>query len=408
MSPSRRRRLTVTLSVFAVALYTLFCAFAPLPAPTVKLAAAASKHYTTTTAPLTSWLQNVGEPQVALSYGDSKEIWANSQDARSLASVTKLITALVGLEKQPLQAGEAGPTHTWDSTDQKIQDEFIAQNGVVFPVEIGTEIPVHLMLEIALIGSGNDFATAYAAQSIGTGTEFRAAVAEWAKKHGISRLNIYEPSGMDERNKASATDIVRVAKLALQNPVIAEIVSKRSVTLPWNGQVVKNTNPLLHMLPDIAGLKTGYTDTAGYNLAAAQHVKVGDRTLTLYATTLGAESSAQRRELTASALQTLAGAVQQQTIVRKGEVIAHATTIDDRKLTFRATDTVRAVLTPGESAARSTKLDADLRGRARGERVGYITVTTPTGKQRVKVISSGSTEDPGFWWRLSHPLKLLP
>lgn len=232
-------------------------------------------------------------------------IWTNDDSAHPIASLTKLVTALVGLEQEPLEPGEAGAVHVWDEYDIERQDELLALNGVAFPIPIGTEVTHQQMLTLMLVPSANDFAMSYAYSIFGDNEAFVQAVDAWKERHGLSSLQVVEPSGMSPGNLANAADLVRISQLALAQPVVAEIIGSASADLPWGIGEVMNSNPLFGVMPGIVGVKTGFTEEAGYNLAAATQSESDGYTFTAIAVVLGrdsVESSAEDAEVLLTAL----------------------------------------------------------------------------------------------------------
>lgn len=142
---------------------------------------------------------------------------------------------------------------------------------------------MYQMLEGILIGSANNYADRLASYLYPTDAVFADAAASWLDRHGISGLTIVEPTGIDERNSASAEALIPLAQRALANPVVAEIVAKQSVELPGAG-LVTNTNGLLAD-PGVVGIKTGTLDR--WSLLSAKNITVAETPITLYAAVLG-------------------------------------------------------------------------------------------------------------------------
>lgn len=275
----------------------------------------------------------------------SDTIWANDDNAYPIASLTKLVTALVGLEAEPLELGEQGAVHVWDEFDVERQFELLALDGVAFPIPEGTEVTRHQMLTLMLIPSANDFAMSYAYSIFGDNEAFVEAVDAWKITHGVSSLQIEEPSGMSSENVASAADLVRISQLALAHPVLAEIIGSAITDLPWGIGEVMNSNPLFGVIPNVVGVKTGFTDAAGFNLAAAVQSEFDGRTVTAITVVLGRDST--------------------------------WATAEDSELLL------------------SALLNAP------------HTAEVPLGPTEVPIHIENEPEHPSFWWRITHPLVLF-
>lgn len=327
-------------------------------------------------------------------------IWANDDAPHPLASITKLVTALVGQERDPLRAGEAGPRYTWTESDSEFQTELLAEDGIAFPIPVGTEVTRLEMLRLALVPSANDFATAYAHSLFSDDAGFAAAVETWATSHGLDSLTVVEPSGMDDRNVASAADVVRLARLALGDPVIAELVRTEHVPIPAASGAetleVENTNPLLSTQPGVIGVKTGHTEAAGFSLAVAARSTVAERELTAIAVVLNRESEEQRTADAAELLDSLATLPEQRAVATAGDSLGELRSVTGERRRITAADTHTEVLVPGERV--TTVFDAG--GPA-------LIVSGPGGAYDVPVHGADALPGPTLWWRLTHPAELF-
>ncbi|WP_125099358.1 D-alanyl-D-alanine carboxypeptidase family protein [Leucobacter chromiireducens] len=414
-SGARRRGLRTGLIASATVIllaggYTAACALTPLPDPQLQLATSAEADPANLAAAAVadelaeraqSAIDNQRGP-AAIGWAGSEEVWSNDDTPRPIASISKLVTVLVGLEREPLAAGEPGPVHVWTAADAARTRGYQALDGIAFPIPVGTEVTTRQMLTLALLPSANDFMAAYAADTIGEGAEFSRAVSDWAERHGVTSLSLAEPTGMDEDNVAAAADVVRIAKLALAEPVIAEIVRMPSAELPWGIGEVTNTNPLLTKLPGVIGLKTGTSGAAGSNLVAAQEAEAGEREVVRVAAVLGRDSGPQRAHDTSTLLTGMGDATRQVQLVHPEEELGTATLIDGTTVPLIADGSAATVLVAGEHAEREVRLDAVGWGPAR-QVAGSIIVTAPEGEHEVPVVTAEPLTDPDLWWRVTHP-----
>ena len=387
--------------------YTAAVGTAELPAPVVRADAAADEAVTADPGPAQAIADAEALP-TAVGWLEGDGVWANTDEAAPLASITKLVTALVGLERQPLAPGEEGPVHVWSEADRARQETVLAQDGVAFPIPVGTEVTARQMLTLALVPSANDFAAAYADAVFGGPDAFAAAAADWAQRHGLRSLVIVEPTGLDERNAASPADVVRLARLALDEPVVAELVALPAAELPWGIGRVPSTNPLFGVLPDVRGLKTGRTTAAGYNLVAARTTDAGGRDLVQLAAVLGRPTEEARLASAVAALRGLDGLPRRVELVAAGERVGTAVAVDGARVPLVAGADAWATLAPGESTARRVRLGALDPGPIRaGREAGAILVDSPAGREEVPVVVGGDVAEPDLWWRLAHPGAIL-
>jgi D-alanyl-D-alanine carboxypeptidase len=193
-----------------------------------------------------------------------------------VASLTKLVTALVTLDKMPL--------------NQKvtIPDSIKSVPKSVVGLKAGDQVTVGDLLHGLLINSGNDCAEALACAYPGGRDKFIEMMNEKVRSLGTRSTRFYTPSGLDQKvehpaegkkmgdvasNVSTAREIAEIARAAFSNKIIREISRKRThvmaSAMEKNGYSVKNTNKLLRDDLPLVGGKTGYTAKAGHCLATA-------------------------------------------------------------------------------------------------------------------------------------------
>lgn len=400
----RRRRLAVTCSTLALLLvgggYTAAAGLTPLP----ELRAALTVDAGTEVAADTSIPETVVAGQAlptAIGWADGDEVWANDDEPRQIASITKLVTALVGLSAAPVEPGSDGPLYTVTQQDAAVREEVLAVDGVVADTPIGLQLTTRQLLELMLLPSANNYAIAYAHSIFGDDAGFADAASAWAERQGLASVRVVEPSGLSPENVSTASDLVRLARMALADPLVSEIVAERSAEIPGIG-TIESTNPLLG-IPGVVGLKTGTTFSAGYNLLAAQRdAGDGDREPIAIVAVLGRDSSAARAEDAQEALGSAAGALQSVAMVGEGEELGAITTWSGERVGLLASTGVQTGLLPGEAARRTVELGPVGAGPA-GSPAGEVRIGAPRGIDPVPIVTSAAIREPGLWWRLSHP-----
>lgn len=409
MSSARKQRLRRTFILAPLTLlvagggYTVATLTAPLPEVQAALTEPASNTIAGDEALLEATVAGQSLP-TAVGWQEGDEVWANTEDAFPIASMTKLITVLVCLEAQPVEPGTDGDTYTVGNMDAVIRAQVLTQDGIVNDTPVGLELTTRQLLQLILLPSSNNYAISYANSIFGSQQKFAAAANDWAKRQGLATLNITEASGLSEKNVASPADMLRVARLALDDPLIAETVALDSAEIPEIG-LIETTNPLAEE-PGIIGLKTGTLFESGYNLAAARETSVDGRDVTTLTVTLSRESAEDRaadtREVLAEATETVADIGLFDTDASVGAVL----TWEGVSVPIITADGASTVLIPGESAEWSTALAAGLSIDAAlpgGSPVGTITVTSPGGDSEVPLVTASPITEPDGWWRLGHP-----
>ncbi|HWG56954.1 MAG TPA: D-alanyl-D-alanine carboxypeptidase family protein [Gaiellaceae bacterium] len=201
------------------------------------------------------------------------EVLAAHDEAERLpiASITKLMTALVALERADL-------------------DEIVVVSPEAASVGESTlnlrpreRIPLRDLVRGALVQSANDAANAIAAH-VGRGsiTRFVALMNTRARQLGLLDTRFVNPNGLDAPGHvSSARDVTKLARVAMRQPFIRETVAVVHGTAA--GRPITTWNDLLSTLPRVIGVKTGHTNGAGWSQVAA----VRGPGLTIYATLLG-------------------------------------------------------------------------------------------------------------------------
>ncbi|HSX01054.1 MAG TPA: serine hydrolase, partial [Candidatus Saccharimonas sp.] len=174
---------------------------------------------------------------------------------RPIASVTKLITALVILSR-----------HRPDETVTIGQLPAYPSDAELVGLQPGERYQLGDLVGAALVISANDAADALALYDSGTITKFAAQMNLKMSAWGISGTRFTNPSGLqDDGNYATAAALARISQLALANPFIKSTITQTSATFSSTaGRVLTgpSTNKLL-ATGQFYGIKTGYTQAAG-------------------------------------------------------------------------------------------------------------------------------------------------
>ncbi len=180
----------------------------------------------------------------------------NSQAVLPIASLTKLMTALVVAEANlPLD-------EVLTITDADIDTE----KGSRSRLKVGTQLTRGEMLHLALMSSENRAANALGRHYPGGVEAFVVAMNRQAKVLGLLDTRYVEPTGLSSRNQSSAKDLARLVAAAHQHQIIRELSTSSEYWVEVDHQVqhFKNTNGLVNSPAwDIGLQKTGYISEAG-------------------------------------------------------------------------------------------------------------------------------------------------
>ncbi len=183
-----------------------------------------------------------------------------------LASLTKMMTALIVLEK--IESGEVKLT-------DKVKISRLAnrKGGSSIHLRRGMKLTVEDLLKGAIIHSGNDAAYSLAEYISGTEVEFVKLMNEKAKKLGLKNTHYYSSTGLpmyrdDKFDMSTIEDVAKLTAYLIKNTNYTDYSSKKTVKIStWKGPF-GNTNKLIGKYLGMDGMKTGYHDKAGYNYVA--------------------------------------------------------------------------------------------------------------------------------------------
>ncbi|MBC7591986.1 MAG: D-alanyl-D-alanine carboxypeptidase [Salinibacterium sp.] len=338
----------------------------------------------------------VGYPGVLASGG--------SVDALPIASISKVITALVLLDAKPLALGEPGPDITFGDSDVQFYDAQVAQNGSVAPLYSGQVMSQRNAMNVMLIASANNYAESLAAWAFGSQEAFVSAATEWLARTALTATAIVEPTGVSPGNVSTSSDLVELGRMALANPVLAEIVATPNIQIPELG-IIENTNALLG-ITGVDGIKTGTLDEAGSCLLFSQDYTVGDTTVTLVGVVLGGPDHETIDGAIQSLLAQADAGFQNVTLVTAGQQLAtYATAWGDESAAVAAS-TLRVVVWSATPISGAVRPEAVQLAEA-GTDVGSLAFTIGDRTEEVPLKLSDTIADPGPWWRLTHPLELF-
>lgn len=176
----------------------------------------------------------------------------NTEQELAIASTTKIMTALVALER-----GELSDTVT-------VKENHLKEGSSMY-LRAGEELTLEALLYGLMLPSGNDAAECIAEHCGGSVEAFVARMNEKAAAMGLTHTAFQNPSGLDAAGHHScARDMAALMAQAMQDPTFARIVSTRTAHV--GAREMANHNKLLASLTGCVGGKTGYTGAAGRTL----------------------------------------------------------------------------------------------------------------------------------------------
>jgi D-alanyl-D-alanine endopeptidase (penicillin-binding protein 7) len=206
----------------------------------------------------------------------------NAQDPRSIASITKVMTAVVFLEDNPDLSQEITIERS---------DVYAASTTYL---KANERITLDELLHLMLIASDNAAARALARVSHGGTAAFVERMNEKALELGLDSASFADPSGLNPANVASAYDLSRLISFAASDERIAPIMRTAQYTVATSRRQINihSTNRLLLGGDvDVMGGKTGFISKAGYCLATLLRLPQGNEVAVVV---LGAKSNTGR------------------------------------------------------------------------------------------------------------------
>jgi len=321
------------------------------------------------------------------------------------ASTTKVLTALVILNKKPLKPGADGPAIPITDADVAIYHNYVAQDGSVTPVIAGASLTQREMLEALLLPSANNVADTLAIWAYGSLAGYKSAAQEYLKQHGLTQTTVgSDASGLAPDSVSTARDLVKLGGLAMKEPVVREIVGKSQATISGVGQV-NNVNSLLGK-NGIIGIKTGNNDQNPGAFMGATTVTQNGKTATLLTAIMGAPSLAQAladsNNLLAAARTTVADTV----IVRKGDVLGNYNLPAGGRVQAIAAADLHTTLLRGDTVTVNLELEPITYTTKSSQKVGTASLpkTSLGSEAAIAIVLKDAPAQPSIFWRLAHPL----
>jgi D-alanyl-D-alanine endopeptidase (penicillin-binding protein 7) len=208
---------------------------------------------------------------------------SNAQNQRSIASITKVMTAVVFMESNP------------DLDQQVVVDRSDVRAASTTYLRAGAKVTKRDLLHLTLIASDNAAARALARLSPIGMPGFIDRMNEKAQELGLSSTRYVDPSGLFAANVSSAYDMARLITYVSNDERIASVMRKQYYDLPkgLRAQQVHSTNQLVMKGDvDVQAGKTGFIRTSGYCLATLLRLPQNGPSVAVVV--LGAKSNAGR------------------------------------------------------------------------------------------------------------------
>ena len=282
---------------------------------------------------------------------------------RSIASTTKLMTAYVA--RRDLRLGQTVVAPPYAALPAES----------LLGLEPGERIEVRDLLAGLLLVSGNDAANALAVAAAGSEGDFVAEMNDSADALGLEHTSYANPIGLDEAgNYSSAADLAALTRELREDELFRRIFDTASTTTQSGARPrdLVNRNDLVHSVPWVNGVKTGYTIDAGNVLVGS-----GEREgVDLVSVVLGAPTESERDAATLALLEYGFSLYHRRNPVREGRPVAEVG-IADRDVAVRLapTENVRITVRKGQNVETRVRAPREVEGPvSEGERLGEVIV----------------------------------
>lgn len=327
----------------------------------------------------------------------------NADEKLALASLTKMMTFLLAIES--IEKGEVKETDviTIDKASASVK-------GSSYKLKAGEKIPLIELMRGLMIVSGNDAACAISKHISKSQENFVAKMNSKAREIGmtgtqflnVNGLPIYDlsnPKAPAKENKSTARDIAILGKYMFDNyeKQVTAITDMETYTYTDRNFEKSNTNALLRIIPEVDGIKTGYTGNAGYCLSFSMIVNKdqnNDKKRRIIGVTLGANHKNKRLQAATAMLDYGKNHVGVKKVIDKNMLIGkrYIGGIKDLEVIFKTKSDFYAVLKDDEELKSEVKLGEIKYPVNEGDKLGVIKYTNNTGDEigTVDLVSANS------------------
>lgn len=221
-------------------------------------------------------------------------IMENIDEPLPIASISKLMTYFV--LKDNIASGKLKM-----EDEVEISKTAASTEGSSLDLFPGDKMKIKDLVDGLMVVSGNDAAVAIAEAVARSEKEFVNLMNEKAKELSLTNSTFVNASGLTdssgEANKMSSKDIFEMARALIQKyPEVLEFSKIRVLEQPFRKFKRESTIPLVGEVEGVDGLKTGYTDEAGYCLVSTMKTKKGNTDFRIISVLMGAKTKEERNQ----------------------------------------------------------------------------------------------------------------
>ncbi|OYX53723.1 MAG: hypothetical protein B7Y93_07450 [Micrococcales bacterium 32-70-13] len=327
-------------------------------------------------------------------------VLAGGTEPRPIAGVAKLVLASVALAAEPLGVGAPGPAITIDQAAVSRYRALDSAGARTIEVVFGQTWTRRDLIAATLLGSGNNTAELLIDSVFGDLDGYLAAARTWLDEQGLTSTTVVDGTGLDAGSLSTASELAQLGRLALENPVLAELLTTRPTDTAAGTAFVDQSTFVADL--GTVGLSRSYTDAAGVCVLLA--VPAGDETVVVVL--LGQPGYAGAEDAATAIVEGVREAVRPVEVVAAGEVVAIARASWGQSTELVATESVSVSSTQLEGLG--VRLEAASRSTiVQGADAGSLVVTADGVEQVVRLESTSAIGEPGVLWRFADPFTVI-
>ena len=328
---------------------------------------------------------------------------------RPLASLSKMMTFLIALEAIENKEVNKNDIITIDKDIAKVK-------GSSYHLKVGEKVPLYELMKGLMIVSGNDASIAIAKHISKDVNTFVKRMNDKAREIGMINTSFVNPNGLPiydlqnpkalpKENISTARDIAKLGKYMFDNyeKEVVLVTDMQIYSYPERGFQKNNTNALLGIIPNVDGIKTGYTGNAGYCLAFSMVVdkdKQNEIKHRVIGVVLGTNHKEKRTSASLSLLKYGRENFNTKRVIKKGQLIGkkYIKGLEELEVTLRSDDELFATLNNNENLKSQTTIKELTYPIKKGDTIGVIKYFTETGEVlgSVDIISANDIDNISF------------
>lgn len=338
----------------------------------------------------------------------------NPDKKMPLASLSKMMTFLIAIES--IKEGKVQ-----ENDIVEIDRETARVRGSSYKLKAGEKVPLIELMNGLMIVSGNDAAVAIAKHIGGSVDGFVEIMNEKTKELGMKNTTFVNPNGLPiydlknpdkppMENISTPRDISILAKYMFDNyeKEVTSITDKEVYSYPERGFCKNNTNVLLQLIPDVDGVKTGYTGNAGYCLCFSMKINKdepkNDVDNRLIGVVLGTNHKNKRTEASLSMLKYGKENFSTKKVISKDQLIGkrYIYGIDELEVSLKSSEDLYIVSKESEKIKSEVTIKEITYPIKKGELLGIVKYCDSNGNElgKLDIVSGNDLDNISFSTKL--------